>query len=55
MISSGFFMELWKLNVTLRYNELGPLTEGLTYAFRARAKNSAGYGGYSEIWVVEVI
>jgi len=35
--------------------ELGPLTEGLTYAFRARAKNSAGYGGYSEIWIVEVV
>jgi len=35
--------------------ELGPLTENLTFAFRARAKNSAGYGGYSEVWVVEVV
>ncbi len=35
--------------------ELGPLPEGLTFAFRARAKNSAGYGGYSEVWVVEVV
>lgn len=31
--------------------ELGPLTENMTFAFRGRAKNSAGYGGYSEIWV----
>jgi len=35
--------------------ELGPLTETMTFAFRARAKNSAVYGGYSEIWVVEVV
>ena len=35
--------------------ELGPLTEGFTFAFRGRARNSAGYGGYSEIWVVEVV
>ena len=31
------------------------LVEGNTYAFRVRARNSAGYGGYSEVWVVEVI
>ena len=35
--------------------EFGPLAEGNTFAFRGRAKNSAGYGGYSEIWVVEVV
>ncbi len=35
--------------------ELGPLVEGNTYAFRGRAKNGAGYGGYSEIWIVEVV
>ena len=35
--------------------ELGPLTEGNTYAFRARAKNGAGYGGYSEVWIVDVV
>jgi len=35
--------------------ELGPLTEGLTFAFRARARNSAGYGGFTEIWLVEVV
>ena len=35
--------------------ETEPLTEGFTYAFRARARNGAGYGGYSEIWVVEVV
>ena len=35
--------------------ELGPLVEGNTYAFRARAKNSTGYGGYSEIWIVEIV
>jgi hypothetical protein len=35
--------------------ELGPLTENMTYAFRARAKNSAGYGEYTEIWLVEVV
>ena len=35
--------------------EIGPLGEGFTYAFRGRAKNSAGYGGYSEICVVEVV
>ena len=48
-------MELWKLNDTLKYNELGPLTENLTFAFRARTKNNAGYGRYTEIWVVEVV
>ena len=37
------------------YFETGPLEEGFTYAFRGRAKNSAGYGGYSEVWVVEVV
>jgi len=35
--------------------EVGPLTEGFTFAFRARARNSAGYGGYSEIWIVEIV
>ena len=35
--------------------ELDPLEEGVTFAFRGRAKNSAGYGGYSEIWMVEVV
>jgi len=36
--------------------ELGKkLTEGFTFAFRGRARNGAGYGGYSEIWVVEVV
>ena len=35
--------------------ELGPLDEGFTYAFCGRAKNSAGYGEYSEIWAVEVV
>ena len=35
--------------------EPGPLEENFTYAFRARAKNSAGYGGYSEMWVMEVV
>ena len=35
--------------------EFGPLAEGITFAFRGRAKNSVGYGGYSEIWVVEVV
>jgi len=35
--------------------EIAPLEEGNTYAFRGRAKNSAGYGGYSEIWIVEVV
>jgi len=37
------------------YFEVGQLEEGQTYAFRGRARNSAGYGGYSEIWVVEVV
>ena len=37
------------------YFETEALTEGFTYAFRIRAKNSAGYGGYSEVWVVEVV
>jgi len=35
--------------------EPGPLTDGQTFAFRDRAKNSAGYGGYTEIWVTEVV
>ena len=34
--------------------EIAPLEEGNTYAFRGRARNSAGYGGYSDVWVVEV-
>ena len=36
------------------YFETEPLRENFTYAFRARAGNGAGYGGYSEILVVEV-
>ena len=35
--------------------KISPLAGGFTYAFRGRARNSAGYGGYSEVWVVEVI
>jgi len=35
--------------------EIGPLVEGNTYAFRGRAKNNAGYGGYSEVWVVKIV
>jgi len=31
------------------------LTDGFTFTFSGRAKNSAGYGGYSEIWIVEVV
>ena len=37
------------------YFETEALTEGFTYAFRIRAKNSAGYGKNSEIWIVEVV
>ena len=35
--------------------ETEPLRENFAYIFRARARNSAGYGGYSGIWVVEVV
>jgi len=37
------------------YFETEALREGFTYAFRMRARNGAGYGGYSEVWVVEVV
>ncbi len=36
--------------------ELGKkLGEGNTFAFRGRARNGAGYGKNSEIWIVEVV
>ncbi len=35
--------------------ELGPLNEGYTYAFRARARDNVGYREYSMVWVVEVV
>jgi len=35
--------------------EIGPLTDGFTFTFSGRAKNSAGYGVYSEIWIVKVV
>lgn len=37
------------------YIRVRPLDEGFTFAFRGRARNGAGYGGYSEIWVIEVV
>ncbi len=37
------------------YFETEALREGFTYAFRMRARNGAGYGGYSDVWVVEVV
>ena len=37
------------------YFETEALREGWTYAFRIRARNGAGYGGYSEIWYVDVV
>jgi len=54
---AGWIPATWDVFATSDepFFELGPLAEGITFAFRARAKNSAGYGGYSEIWVVEVV
>lgn len=53
----GWKPEKWEVMKTIDepYFEIGPLVEGNTYAFRGRGRNSAGYGGYSEVWVVEVV
>jgi hypothetical protein len=47
------FVELTEQNEP--YLETDPLTEKMTYAFRGRAHNSAGYGGYTDLWIVEVV
>jgi len=36
------------------YSKIKPLVEGNTYVFRSRGRNSTGYGGYSEVWMVEI-
>jgi len=56
-LSKGWTPATWDIFATSDepFFELGPLPEGITFAFRGRAKNSAGYGGYTEIWVVEVV
>ena len=35
--------------------ETEAIRENFAYAFRARARNGAGYGGCLDIWVVEVV
>ncbi|MCK5833309.1 TetR/AcrR family transcriptional regulator [bacterium] len=56
-LSNGWKPAEWDVFATSDepFFEFGPLAEGNTFAFRGRAKNSTGYGGYSEIWVVEVV